>query len=102
MIALLLVFVGGFVCGASTLLIYGHWSRSNQPVQNPSDPGELVMAISAAIQAQLDRLAPVPAAIKSAIANAEADAAAAIQNHTDEVAALTASVDEIVAATQPA
>jgi len=61
------------------------------------------MAIRADMQAQLDRLAAVPAAIQAATAAAVAAAeASATQDHADEVAAVTQATDAIALAVQPA
>lgn len=103
----LIIFTAGFVSGCVVCFVYAHWSGvTTKP--NPQDPGATVVAVIAAIQTQIDRLTPVPAAIAQAIANAEADSKAAAaeaqqaaQDATDSAAALSAAVDPIIAAVTP-
>lgn len=99
------IFLCGFACGVVALFLFllAYRARSPRRVREPSDPGELIMAISADIQAQLDRLAQVPAQINAAEqAAVNAALTVASQNHADDVAALTSATDAIVAAVTPA
>lgn len=91
---------GGLVLGCLATLSLAPKTGKGASTDLP-DSGDTDVPISPEVQAILDKLAPIPAAIKTAIANAEGDAAAALQNHADEVAALTAAVDPIVAAVTP-
>lgn len=96
----LAVFTVGFVCGAAVLflLILAYRGSSSRPASSPMDAEDIIMAVSAEIQAQLDRLAQVPAQFQAAKAMAVQTAQAeAAQNHADEVAALTTATDAVVA-----
>lgn len=96
----LALFLAGFAFGAGCILVVAAFSgKSDRRAAHPqSDIGALIMAISADIQTQLDRLAQVPAQIQAA---EKAAAAGATQNHADDVAALTSATDAIVAAVTP-
>lgn len=92
--------VAGFVLGNGFTLLFVA-ARRSAAATSPQDPGTLIMAISAEMQAQLDRLAQIPAAIEAAKANAAAAAVAqANAHHTEEVAALTTATDAVVNAAQ--
>lgn len=65
----------------------------------PQDAGVILMAIMASFQADLDKLAALPAQIAAAKAAAVTAAEAqATQDVADTVAALTPAVDAVVAA----
>jgi uncharacterized protein (DUF885 family) len=101
MIGTFLAAVAGVIVGSAIVHSNSVRRRSTGWCFNSSDPKVIIMTVIAAVQAQLDRLAEVPAGIDAKVAAAVAAATEGTvpaADVTDTVAAVTAAVDATRAA----